>query len=352
MIGIILHLLMKDLRETCRMQMQKLGSFTMKTLSIFEDKEHYLTVVDRTHRKNARRLRIRNCNQLQTLLDNQAPNTDYYITKYAKSDVVWNIILDFDCEEDKKVAYTDCLTLRGFLSRKGINAVIVDSTNKGYHLYIEIPPTNFREFAMSEIEEPSLFFKHYVSELCQLGAFKFKSLDEVNYNASLDGNIRLIGSRHPKTDKEVYIKLGEFTDIIENPKYYEEAMRFHTKVYEVAYDNYRKELDEIEIKRLQYANRLKTHDDLLNKDLRDVFKEIFPLRRVKEYGEYMWLSCPFHANDSVNFCVSPKFFFCTSCGIKGNIFSLIKMGYLEAPKEEIWLTDGAKKVLDNGNIKQ
>ena len=324
----------------------------MKTLSIFEDKEHYLTVVDRTHRKNARRLRIRNCNQLQTLLDNQAPNTDYYITKYAKSDVVWNIILDFDCEKDKKVAYTDCLTLRGFLNRKGINAVIVDSTNKGYHLYIEIPPTNFREFAMSEIEEPSLFFKHYVSELCQLGAFKFKSLDEVNYNASLDGNIRLIGSRHPKTDKEVYIKLGEFTDITENPKYYEEAMRFHTKVYEVAFKNYKRELDDIETKRLQYSNRLKTEDDLLSLDLRDVFKSIFHLEKVREYGDVIWACCPFHNDSNPSFCITPTHYFCSSCGEKGNIFTLIKKGLVEPPKQELWLTDGAKKVLDNGNIKQ
>ena len=180
----------------------------MRTLRIFEDREHYLTTVFRDGKRNARRIRIKNLNQLERLVEQQPKNTDLYITKYAKNGIVWNIILDFDSEDDKSVAWNDCLTIYKFLERKGIDSVIVDSTNKGFHLYVMIPPTNFKLFYDERIEEPSLFFKHYVIELLNLRSFKLNSLDEVNFNAGLDGNIRVIGSKHPKTSKTVHIAQG------------------------------------------------------------------------------------------------------------------------------------------------
>ena len=317
-------------------------------LEIFEEKQHYLTTVYRSGRRNAKRIRIKSVDQLERLVEMQPKDTDLYITKYAKSDVVWNIILDFDSEEDKHMAYYDSLTLRKFLERKGINVVIVDSTNKGNHCYIEIPPTNFRFFGDEPIEEPSLFFKHYIKELCQIDEFKYKTLDEVNFNASLDGNIRVISSIHPKTNQMVYIKQGEFHDITEDLDYYEGAMHYHTQVVRVAYSKYCEQLEEIETKRLQYQNRLKTEDDLLSLDLRDVFSNIFTLHKVRRYGNSIWCCCPFHETASSNpsFCIMPSHFFCTSCEKKGNIFTLIKEGLVEQPKQEYWLTEGAKRWLN------
>lgn len=320
----------------------------MRTLGIFEPREHYLTTVYRSGKRNARRIRIKSIGQLERLVKQQPKDTDLYITKYAKSDVVWNIILDFDFEDDKSVAYNDCLTISKFLERKGIDCVIVDSTNKGFHLYVQIPPTNFRVFNDVPIEEPSLFFKYYVSELLNLRAFKLISLDEVNYNASLDGNIRIINSIHPKTNQVVYIKQGEFHDITKELDYYENAMHYHTKIIRVAYDKYKEQLEEIETKRLQYADRLKTEDDLLNLDLRDVFQNIFSLHKVRKYGDTVWCCCPFHETASSNpsFCITPTHYFCASCNEKGNIFTLIKKGLVEQPRQEYWLTDGAKKWLN------
>ena len=322
-----------------------MGEIMKSVFEIFQEKQHYLTTVYRNRNRNAKRIRVKSVDQLERLVENQPKDSDLYITKYGKDGVVWNIILDFDSEDDKGVAWMDCLVLSQFLERKGIQCVIVDSTNKGYHLYVQIPPTNFNLFFDEPIEEPSLFFKYYVKELCKVDSFKFKSLDEVNFNASLDGNIRVIGSTHPKTNQVVYIKEGNFHDINEDLTYYENAMHYHTQIIKVAFKKYKEALEEIETKRLQYQNRLKTEDDLLNKDLREVFKEIFALRRVKEYGENLWCSCPIHQNDSVNFCVTPTHFFCTSCGIKGNIFTLIKMGLITPPKQEYWITDGVKKLL-------
>lgn len=317
-------------------------------LEIFEPKEHYLTTVYRDSRRNARRIRIKSTEQLERLVDMQPKNTDLYITKYAKDDIVWNIILDFDSEDDKSIAWNDCITLQKFLNRKGINTVVVDSTNKGFHCYIEIPPTNFRKFGSDLIEEPSLFFKNYIKELCKIDSFKFKSLDEVNFNASLDGNIRVITSIHPKTNQVVYIKQGEFHDINENLDYYEDAMHYHTQVVRVAYAKYCEQLEEIETKRLQYQNRLKTEDDLLSLDLRDVFQSIFSLQKVRKYGNTIWCCCPFHNDENPSFCITPTHFFCTSssCNKKGNIFTLIKEGLVEQPKQEYWLTEGAKRWLN------
>ena len=317
-------------------------------LEIFEPKQHYLTTVYRTGKRNARRIRIKSVDQLERLVENQPKDSDLYITKYAKDGVVWNIILDFDSEDDKGVAWMDCLTLSSFLQRKGIECVIVDSTNKGYHLYVQIPPTNFTLFNYEPIEEPSLFFKYYVIELLNLRSFKLKSLDEVNFNSSLDGNIRVISSKHPKSNQVVYIKQGTFHDINENLEYYENAMHYHTQIIRVAFKKYKEALEEIETKRLQYADRLKTEDDLLSLDLRDVFHNIFPLHKVRNYGETVWCCCPFHetATSNPSFCITPTHYFCASCGEKGNIFTLIKKGLVEQPKQQYWLTDGAKKWLN------
>lgn len=319
----------------------------MRTLEIFEPRQHYLTTVYRNGKRNARRIRIKSVDQLERLVEQQPPNSDLYITKYGKDGVVWNIILDFD-SEDMDEAYKDALTLRKFLQKKGINVVIVCSTNKGYHCYIEIPPTNFQLLEFETIEEPSLFFKFYVQELCNLGAFKFKSLDEVNFNASLDGNIRVIGSTHPKTNQVVYIKQGKFHNITTDLDYYKGAMHYHTQVVKVAFDKYKEQLEEIETKRLQYADRLKTEDDLLSLDLRDVFQSIFSLQKVRKYNGVIWCCCPFHNDENPSFCITPTHYFCSSssCNEKGNIFTLIKKGLVEQPRQEYWITEGAKKWLN------
>ena len=325
----------------------------MNTLAIFEPKEHYLTTVYRGRNRNAKRIRIKSVDQLERLVKMQPKDSDMYITKYAKDDIVWNIILDFDAEDDKSVAWNDCLTISKFLERKGIDCVIVDSTNKGYHLYVQIPPTNFRTFFDEPIEEPSLFFKYYVIELLNLDSFKLKSLDEVNFNSSLDGNIRVISSIHPKTNKVVHIVKGNFHNIEKNLDYYENAMHYHSKIVEVAYKKYKEAMDEIETKKLQYKDRLRTEDDLLSMDLRDVFQSIFTLHKVRKYGDSIWCCCPMHetANSNPSFCIMPSHFFCTSCNFKGNIFTLIKMNLVEPPKSEYWLTPKVKELLkENDNV--
>ena len=173
-------------------------------------------------------------------------------------------------------------------------------------------------------------------------------MDEVNFNASLDGNIRVPLSIHPKTGKQVCILDGDFHDICEDLQYYEDAMHYHTRVIKVAFEKYKEQLEEIETKRLQYADRLKTEDDLLSLDLRDVFQSIFSLQKVRKYNGVIWCCCPFHNDENPSFCITPTHYFCSSssCNEKGNIFTLIKKGLVEQPRQEYWITEGAKKWLN------
>ena len=101
----------------------------------------------------------------------------------------------------------------------------------------------------------------------------------------------------------------------------------------------------------QYKERLRTKDDLLSMDLRDVFKSIFHLEKVREYGDVIWCKCMFHNDNSPSFCITPTHYFCASCGAKGNIFTLIKLNLVEPPKTEYWLTPKVKELLkENNNV--
>jgi hypothetical protein len=50
---------------------------------------------------------------------------------------------------------------------------------------------------------------------------------------------------------------------------------------------------------------------------------------------YIMMQCPFHSPDNnPSMVVEKDYYFCKSCNSKGNIWSLIKLGYVQLPKEE------------------
>ena len=57
----------------------------MRTLGIFEDKQHYLTTVYRNRNRNARRVRIKSVDQLERLVEKYNLNAKI-IGDTAKSD--------------------------------------------------------------------------------------------------------------------------------------------------------------------------------------------------------------------------------------------------------------------------
>ena len=99
-------------------------------------KEHYIVVNDRNGYPHRRILW--NIDMIQKILDKQKSSEDIYVTKYPTGRFLQYFILDFDSKEDKSIALKESNRMYNYFRRNGHPCVLVDSTNKGYHLYIKI----------------------------------------------------------------------------------------------------------------------------------------------------------------------------------------------------------------------
>ena len=283
--------------------------------SIFRKKQHYITIPQLKRRK----LFVSN-KLLYRLLDKQADDWDIFITKYPKDHCVSTVILDFDDKENPKNALKDVGKLRKYLNRKGLNTVIIQSGRKGYHSYLQIPCHNFTGGELAHADaEPNTFFKMYIKQLIGLYDGKeYPTLDEVNFNSGLGGNIRLIGSSHPKGTK-CEIVYGEFlTDPVE-------PNEWDWDCFMVA-----KQYAEDKVTELVNATQINIgrNDLIANNDLQDVFEEVFGLT-LKRYNGYSYARCPFHDDSHPSLFIDKEKFCCNSCSTRGNIYTLIKLGYLK-----------------------
>ena len=178
---------------------------------IYRPKQHYITIPQIPSRKL-----FMNQRQIMRILNKQESDWDVYITKYPKDHCVSCIILDFDDKDDPDNALKESQLLKRYLHRKGLNAVIVKSGRKGNHVYIQIPCHNFVGGELAHTEaETNYWFKEYIKNIIGLYDGKsYDTLDEINFGAGINGNIRLIGSKHPKgTTCEIVD--GEFIPEIE-----------------------------------------------------------------------------------------------------------------------------------------
>ena len=281
---------------------------------LFRRKEYYLTIPQIPSKK----LFVNN-RQVERLLASQKPDWDIYITKYPKDHCVSCIILDFDDKENPDNALEDVVLMKKFLKRKGLNTVIVQSGRKGYHAYIQIPCHNFVGGELAHANaEPNTWFKQYVKQLIGLFDGKYyQTLDEINFSAGLGGNIRLIGSKHPR-GKTCEIISCEFQENIEPNQWDWDCFNVSKKFAE----------DEVtkfaEIKELN----LDSNDIIAENDLQDVFEEVFGLE-LKRYNGYSYACCPFHDDKKPSMFLDSQKFSCNSCGAKGNIWTLIKKGYVK-----------------------
>ena len=285
-------------------------------------REHYITVRDR-NTNNARRNRIWNMNVINKAILNQKPNEDVFVTKYPTGKLIKYIILDFDSEENRDVAYKDVTRMKNYLERKGHNSVIVDSTNKGYHLYIQIAPFLFEDTEMRQIPDWKLFFNKFVGYIVSrcARAKSFSTQDIINTNAGMGGIIRLIGSIHPSTQKRVEIIDGEFKEIQEPTWLQDKAQRIAYQFCEVSED-----IKQRKVTRTKVVNGV---DPIEENDLREIMPEIFN-EEIKIYDKgYGYMRCPFHNDRSPSLLVLKTHFNCASCGAKGNIWTLKKKGLVE-----------------------
>lgn len=286
--------------------------------------EHLITVRNRDTGM-AKQYRYWNNNVITKLLKNQKESDDIYVQKYPKSRLIDTIILDFD-NDDLEKAYRDVKKLSNYLKINGLNSVIVKSGSKGYHIYIEIAPFLFNDTNIRTVNDWNSYFNAFVCFLIHDGESYYESLDQVNFSAGLNGNIRLIGSIHPKT--------GERCEIIEG--------EFHKdyKVTEIQDNAQRTAYAKLEIKEEDKQNQLRKttvfdgDNPIEVNDLREVFRKITGDIRLYPKG-YGYCCCPEHNDKHPSLLVTKEWFSCSSCSFKGNIFTLKRLGYVDFGKDGV-----------------
>jgi len=292
---------------------------------IYRPKQHYITIAERQSRK----LYFGNQHLLK-ILEHQEPHENIFITKYAMDNIVSCIILDFDDKEDSQNALRDARKLQKYTFKQGLNTVIVRSGSKGYHCYIQIPPINFGNDEYCAGVDSNVWFNYFTKLICgEDRNIHYKTLDIGNTSAGLRGNIRVIGSKHPKTNEECRIIKGEFlTDIIPTEYTWDclQKSYLHAQTYEQ--EQYQKQLRMI-------AKREHDGDDPVEQnDLRTLMPSIFG-GETKSYKKgYIMMQCPFHNDSRPSMAVDKHKYYCKSCGAKGNWWTLRRLGYVDFKKEK------------------
>ena len=267
----------------------------------------------------AKQCRYWNRETISKVLAQQKSCEDVYIQKYPKSRLVETIILDFD-SEDLDEAYKEVNRMRNYLKLNGHNCVIVRSGSKGFHLYVQIAPFLFKDTSIRKISDWSSYFNAFVCFLIHDGVNVYKTLDKVNFSAGLNGNIRLIGSIHPKTGNKCEIIEGEFKDYQEPTIIQDEAQK------KACHKLLIKEQDR---QRILKQTKVDGNDPIKNNDLRSIFQEIVGDVRFYPKG-YAYCKCPEHGDNHPSLLVTREWFSCSAnCGFKGNIYTLKKLGYVK-----------------------
>lgn len=293
---------------------------------IFERKQHHLT----TPQLHNRRLCFGN-ESIHKAISNQNPKHDLFITKYADDGIVQCIILDFDDKDNPKRAFKDAKKLQRFTQRNGLNTVIVRSGSKGYHCYIQLPP---RAFGNDEYISPvnrELRFNKFQDFIIGLDEGKtYDTLDMTNTSAGLHGNIRLIGSIHPKTGNKCEIIDGEFIEeVIPN--------EFEWSCFERAAEYVKNESALKKKKQYEFNQKVKSKfgvNPIEANDLRELMPSIFGGDYKKYPKEYIMMVCPFHDDHSPSMVVTKEYYFCKTCHEKGNWFTLREKGYVDFETEK------------------
>lgn len=290
--------------------------------SWIQPKEHTLTVRNRSL-GFAKLFKVWNQAVLDKAIKEQAPNTDIYITKYPKNRLVECIILDFDSEDNIELAWNDVKRMRNYLTKNGHNCVIVSSGAKGYHLYCQIAPFKFKDTEIRAIGDKNWerFFNAFVCFLIHDSKSQYPTLDERNTSAGLGGNIRLIGSRHPKTGNVCEIIDGEFVSEQIPTMIQDEAQKKAYCNLEIKEEEKQQQLKKVRV--------IRGNDPVANNDLRDVFKQLTGDIKLYPKG-YGYCRCPYHGIDEhPSLLVTKEFFSCSACDFKGNVWTLRKMGLVD-----------------------
>ena len=287
---------------------------------LFEKGKHMITIRNRDT-NIARTRRFFNEKQLNKILQNQQPNEDIYIQKYG--DLVQVLIFDFDAEGNIEEALIDAERCFNYFNRNGANAVLVKSGNKGYHLYVQIQPFSFSSEKWNITEKcENYWFRFLIQGLLREFDWDLPTLDKTNTSAGLNGNIRVVGSVHPKTNEQCKVIMGKFKEFQDPVPILDEALKWSWERV--------KTMEEFNLKKKNQRSKQLRFDngfDPLSVDLRDVFRR---LTDVKEYASgYCFANCLWHNDTNPSLLITSKFYSCGSCGAKGNIYTLKEEGLVD-----------------------
>ena len=299
---------------------------------IYERKQHYLTIPQDRNRK----LCFGNESIIKAI-QHQKQGTDLFITKYADSHIIQCIILDFDDKNNPDNALKDAKKLQLLMNRKGLNTVIVKSGSKGYHAYIQIFPKNFSEnapmiYTVEDIEyavnvNSNLWFTKFVELLIQGGVSAvYPTLDLTNTGAGLGGNIRVIGSIHPKTNNKCEIISGTFKQI-ETPTPFE--WDCFIDAYEFVKIHEKNKILKEQQRRIKMKEKYNGDDPVLENDLRTLMPSIYGGDYKTFRKGYIMMQCPFHNDNNPSMVVTKNYYFCKACGEKGNWWNLRDKGVVD-----------------------
>lgn len=229
------------------------------------------------------------------LKGNKNGNYNFYVEKYYDKTNIRTIILDYDGDNAKNDVYNTSI----LLANNKIMHFIVNSTNKGYHLYILLPkPVNFQLTASKRLNN-----KIFINFIINLVGDS-ESLDKANYG--LFSNIRQLGSVHPKTGKVVRVEYAYAPFI-------DKDLKINLDYYNTHNDYFNRAL----LKSFQ----LLIYKDKINsiiksrKRIRRYSNDVIDLRTLfngKSYdgGRSIWAQCPFHDDDKPSLHVYEKTAYC------------------------------------------
>lgn len=292
-------------------------------IDIIDIKNHTLTIRD-NRKEYGRKKKINNKKNIKNILHRQREWEDIYISTYPETGLISYIVLDFDNKDDPNSALWEAETLKAKLEVKGYNCILVRSGGKGYHLYVQTPYHLFNDSEFTDVASKNynLRFKCYVDEIINEPDVYY-TLDTTHKNAGLYSNIRLLGSKHPKTGETCHIIEGEFKEYIEPFKYdYQALIRAFKKA---------KNLEEEQYELVKKAQINKTDNLKRDTDLREVFKGL--TNDYKEYKGYIMCNCIFHNDKHPSLRVTHDYYYCAGCNAKGNIYTLIKEGVISPYKD-------------------
>lgn len=225
---------------------------------------------------------------------------NFYIKKYHDIGNIRCIILDFDGVNAK----SDVMEASTLLEFNKIMHVVVDSTNKGYHLYIILPEI----LNMMLFKDKNLNNKVFTNLVINLVG-DYESLDKANYG--LFSRIRQIGSVHPKSNKVVsviyaYTPFMDFDTFRVKVDYYNSTNDYFNRALHnsVKFLSYIDEMNNI-IKSRGCGFRINNNYI----DLRDLFDG-----KSYDGGKSKWCKCPFHDDNKPSLHVYEKACFCEVCG--------------------------------------